>query len=616
MSGMLRLIPSTRAAIWRRLLLLSLVAGTTAVGVWLLLRILWANGLTLPEAAVVPFFALAFAWVVLSFWCAVFGFVLQTLGRHPITLRRESAANGPVAALTRRHAILFPVFNEDSRRVFAGIAATWQSLRASGVTDAFELFVLSDSTRADARRAERSAWTALVTDIQAQGRIHYRNRRQNLGRKAGNIGEWVATRGADFETMTILDADSVMSGDTLRRLAALMEANPEAGIIQTLPLPANRRTLFARALQFANHLVAPMLATGQSFWQLGEANYYGHNAILRVSPFAAHCRLPVLPGRPPLGGELLSHDFVEAALLRRAGWFTWQLPELGGSFEEVPSNLVDYGVRDRRWVQGNLQHLRLLGLPGLHWISRLHLAMGVMAFLASPLWLGFLLFSSLAVIEQTVTPTQYFPEAHSLFPVWPEYRPAESYSLLGLTTLVLLAPRGLALLLALRPTRRSAFGGLAGLLAGVVAETLLSLLLAPVMMMLHSRFVATIVAGQSVAWGTQPRADRSIPWALALRLHAGHLLAGLAWGYAVWSLAPDFLWWIAPVVVGLVLASVTDVLSSRQATAGCLAAPEELRRPAVLVALDRRLSGEQAEAKPMLMLPFRPLAAKAEARQA
>ena len=603
MNALPRLAARLLSAAWRRLVLLLLVGSTTAAGTWLLLRILLANGLTSLEAAILPIFALTFGWVVLSFWCAVIGFLLRLGGLHPVTLRRESAANVPLPALRRRHAILVPIYNEEAGRVFAGIAATWRSLRASGAAEAFELFVLSDSTQDAARADERAAFTRTVAMLGARGRLHYRNRAQNLGRKAGNIAEWVDSQGAAFETMTILDADSVMAGDTLRRLAALMEANPDAGIIQTLPLPANRRTLFGRALQFAGHLMAPMLATGQSFWQLGEANYYGHNAILRVAPFARHARLPLLPGRPPLGGEILSHDFVEAAFLRRAGWRTWLLPELGGSYEEVPSNLLDYGTRDRRWAQGNLQHLRLLAAPGLHWMSRLHLAMGVMAFLASPLWLAFLAFSSLAVIEQSLTPPQYFPEAHSLFPRWPEYRPTESYTLLALTIAVLMAPRALGLLLALRRDRRQAFGGTARLLAGTAAETLFSLLLAPVMMLLHSRFVATILAGQSVGWGSQARADRALSWGLALRLHAGQTLLGLAWAYAVWSLAPHFLWWIAPVALGLLLAVATSALSSRLCPGRLLAAPEELLRPAVLALLDRGLAGDTADLGPPLRLP-------------
>ena len=160
--------------------------------------------------------------------------------------------------------------------------------------------------------------------------------------------------------MVVLDADSVMTGRTLVELVRTMEANPRVGLIQTVPIPARRDTLFGRLVQFAASLYSPMLATGQSFWHTDAANYWGHNAIVRIRPFVEHCTLPVLPGAPPLGGPLLSHDFVEAALMRRAGWGVYLLPSIGGSYEEVPANILDYAKRDRRWTQGSLQHLRLL----------------------------------------------------------------------------------------------------------------------------------------------------------------------------------------------------------------------------------------------------------------
>jgi membrane glycosyltransferase len=383
--------------------------------------------------------------------------------------------------------------------------------------------------------------------------------------------------------MIILDADSTMQGDTLVRLAALMEANPRTGIIQTHIVPAGRETLFARALQFSSRMTGSVLAMGTSFWQMGEANYYGHNAILRVSAFAACGRLPVLSGRPPLGGEILSHDFVEAAYLRRGGWYCWLLPELRGSYEEVPTNLLDYAVRDRRWVQGNLQHARLIGERGLHWMSRLHLGMGIFAYLASPLWLVMLLLSSSLVVEHELTGDVYFGPTRTLFPVWPEVRWPEIHGLLILTGVLLFGPKLFAVALRLWSTRNARrFGGRAILIVSFLGEILLSTLLAPVMMLFHTSFVLRILAGNAVGWPAQPRGDRGMPWRTALKRHIFHAATGVVALGALAVLTPSYLPWILPVVAGLILSIPIAVLTSRRDVglaarrAGIFVTPEEV----------------------------------------
>jgi membrane glycosyltransferase len=382
----------------------------------------------------------------------------------------------------------------------------------------------------------------------------------------------------------ILDADSVMEGDTLVRLAALMEANPRTGIIQTHIVPAGRETSFARALQFSTRLSGALLAMGHSFWQMGEANYYGHNAIIRVAAFARHCQLPVLSGRPPLGGEILSHDFVEAAFMRRGGYFVWLLPELRGSYEELPTNLLDYALRDRRWMQGNLQHTRLLGLPGLHWMSRLHLAMGIFAYVASPVWLGMLLLSGAIVIDQKLVGEIYFGSTRTLFPIWPRNHWVEVHALLLLTLVLLFGPKLLALVLRLWSTHNAGrFGGRLALILSFIAEVCFSTLLAPVMMLFHSSFLLHILTGNAVGWPPQARGDRGMAWRIALRRHIPHALLGVAAVAVLAEVTPDYLPWILPVVIGLIFSAPVAVLSSRL-RAGALArrvgmfvTPEESR---------------------------------------
>lgn len=550
-------------AAWRRFLLFVFAVATTAGGIHLLATALGPQvpyGLAI---ALLTVFALGFGWITLSFWAALIGFVLKTFGLHPLSLRRKGAGDGDVPVLKGRTAILVPVYNEDPAEVFARMATTWRSLETTGQSGSFELFVLSDTTQ-DEIAAEESAGIEVLREQLGIGeRLHWRRRTKNIGRKAGNIMEWVDTHGARFDHMIVFDADSVMSGDTMVRLAALMEASPRTGIIQTHAVAMGRETLFARVLQFSSRLYGGMLATGHAFWQMSESNYFGHNAIIRVAAFSDHCRLPVFKGRAPFGGEILSHDFVEAAFIRRAGYYVWNLPNLGGSYEELPTNVVDYAIRDRRWMQGNLQHARLVPARGLHWMSRLHLVMGIMGYLASPLWLGSLLISAAIVLEHEIVGPVYFGNLPSLFPNWPQYNTGHVHGLLLLTGLMLFLPKLLAMMLGLfspAPT----YGGRLALIGSVLLETLFSMLLAPVMMLFHSVFVLNILAGRAVGWPPQERGERGMSWDLALGRHLGQILLGVGAVAVMGYWAPSFLFWLLPVVAGLLLAPLLAVYSSRR----------------------------------------------------
>ena len=548
---------------WRRFLLFAFALATTAGGVHLLATALGPQvpyGLAI---ALLVVFALGFGWITLSFWAGLIGFILKLFGLHPLSLSRRGAGDGDVPALRGRTAILVPVYNEEPAEVFARMATTWRSLEATGRVDSFELFVLSDTTN-DAIAAEEAAGVEVLRQQLGIGeRLHWRRRTNNVGRKAGNIADWLDNHGPRFDHMIVFDADSVMTGDTMVRLAALMEASPRTGIIQTHAVAMGRETLFARVLQFSSRLYGGMLATGHSFWQMGEANYYGHNAIIRVAAFSEHCRLPVFKGRAPFGGEILSHDFVEAAFMRRAGFYVWNLPNLGGSFEELPTNVIDYAVRDRRWMQGNLQHARLVPARGLHWMSRLHLVMGIMGYLASPLWLGSLLLSAAIVLQHEIVGPVYFGNLPSLFPNWPQYNTGHVHGLLLVTVLMLFLPKLLAMVLGLLSPAPS-YGGRLALIGSVLLETLFSMLLAPVMMLFHSVFVLGILAGRAVGWPPQARGDRGMSWDLALGRHLGQIVLGIAAVAVMGYWAPTFLYWLLPVVAGLLLAPLLAVFSSRR----------------------------------------------------
>jgi membrane glycosyltransferase len=579
-----------RWAFVRRVAFFSLTFATAGFATSLMLIILEANGLTVLKSVALVLFAILFTWISGAFWTAIAGFLIKIIGRDPAVISPRGLEGKSLASRT---AIVMPIYNEDVTRVATGISAIWSSILAQADAAAFDFFILSDTRSDEVGAAEERAWRALVARHGADGRLFYRRRAQNLGRKAGNIEDFVRNWGAAYEYFVILDADSVMTGDALVTLARLMDANPQAGIIQGLPLPAGRDTLFARMIQFAARLNGPMLASGLAFWQLGGGNYWGHNAILRMRPFAAFCGLPRLPGVAPLGGEILSHDFVEAAFMRRAGYEVWLVPDLGGSWEEVPSNVIDFAARDRRWTQGNLQHSRVLPFKGLHWLSRMHMLTGMLSYLTSPMWFAVLVVSSIITCMEALHETVYFqPGTRVLFPDWPISRPHEIAVLLMMTIVVLLLPKLLGATLAVKNRKlRRGFGGVRRLVPSLFVEQIFSMLLAPVMMVFHSEFVVSTLCGSSVVWNAQSRSDRGLTYLEALRRHWLHLLLGLTWGAVIYECAPRFIWWIMPVLAGLLFSVLLAVWTSGPRLGrwmkrwGFLLTPEETDTPRELAAV-------------------------------
>ena len=579
----------------RRALFFGLTLVTAALASGLMYDILKANGFTGFERAGLVLFFILFTWITGAFWTAIAGFVIRLIGRDPAVLHQDEVAG---RTLHGRTAVVMPIYNEDTTRVAAGLDVIWSSLSAHPQQAAFDLFILSDTRKPEIGAAEEKAWKALVERHGARGRVFYRRREDNIGRKAGNIADFVRSWGGAYDYAVVLDADSIMSGNAIVALARMMDAHPEAGIIQALPMPAGRETLFARLVQFAARLSSPMLSSGLAYWQLGEGNYWGHNAILRLRAFAEFCDLPRLPGAAPLGGEILSHDFVEAAFMRRAGLQVWLLADLGGSYEEVPSNVIDYAARDRRWAQGNLQHMGLLPMRGLHWLSRVHLVTGVLSYVTSPMWFAVLALSSIVVCVEAINGYQYFaPGSFTLFPSWPESRVGEIFSLLTITFGVLLMPKVLAAVLALKDrSLRRGFGGGGRLLVSLLVEQVFSMLMAPAMMVFHTTFVVTTLAGKPVSWSAQERGDRGIGFAEALWRHKWHVLLGLTWGAVILWIAPRYIWWLMPVLAGLVLSVPLTVLTSRAGAGqwmrrrGLLLTPEETHPPHELAELAASMS--------------------------
>ena len=571
--------PADRAAARRRAAFVALTLGSTGLAAWLYADAQPdAIGGPLATAQLVLFSVLS-AWVVTGFVTALMGFWVMLRGdRH--TLRAASVrhhAMNPDA----RTAVIMPICHEDVSTVFAGLRATAESLAATGEARHFDLFVLSDSADPATVRAERAAWEELRAALNgADGRplveVYYRRRTRRTHRKAGNVADFCRRWGRDYRYMVVLDADSVMSGRCLVDMVKLMEAHPDAGIIQTATQAVGHDTLHARAQQFASRVTGRLFTLGMQYWQLGESHYWGHNAILRVEPFMKHCALAPIAGRGGLSGSILSHDFVEAALMRRAGYRVWLVADLQGSYEQQPPDLISELQRDRRWCQGNLQNARLMAEPGIHRVHRGMFAIGAMSYLSAPLWLAFLACGVALWLTDTGSA-----------PAW-QAVPAELRSLWAFTLCLLFLPRVLGVVgVFLRGEVRN-FGGAPTLLASAALETVQAMLLAPVRMLAHSLFVVVALTGWKLEWKSPPREAAGVAWRDAAA-QLGPMSLGMAAVVSALALVnPAALWWIAPVAVPVLLAVPMAVATSHvdlggwMRGRGFLLIPEESWSPAVL----------------------------------
>jgi membrane glycosyltransferase len=566
----------------------------TSWGAYEMYRVIDVGGISFLKWVLLFLFLANFSWIALSFAASVVGFL------HLLFVRPKPPALPD--KLAARAAVVMPIYNEAPSRVFGALQAIYEDVEATGHGDAFDWFFLSDTTDPDVWIAEERAFVALRGRLGPQARIYYRHREKNTARKAGNIADFVTRWGGAYEQMVVLDADSLMTGRAIVTLAAAMESDPDAGIIQTLPLIINRNTLFARVQQFAARIYGPIIADGLSCWMGRDGNYWGHNAIIRTAAFAAHCGLPTLSGKPPLGGHVMSHDFVEAALIRRAGYSVYMLPSLPGSYEECPPSLIDVAARDRRWCQGNLQHMRILPAKGLVWPTRQHFATGIMGYVASPLWLAQLLVGILLVLQASYIRPEYFSKDFTLFPTWPRFDAERSLELFIVTMAVLLAPKLFGLIVALfdGPTRRGA-GGAIRIVLSTLFEVIMSALLAPIMMMVHAGHVLHILFGFDTGWEPQRRDDGTVPFRSIVRRHRDHVILGVVSLVAALLISPSLAAWMSPTIAGLILAIVLSWSSGLKSVgfalrrAGLLVTPEEQTPPPIATranALSETLAAE------------------------
>ncbi|MFC6488201.1 glucans biosynthesis glucosyltransferase MdoH [Nitratireductor sp. GCM10026969] len=535
----------------RRSLSVSFAIVMAAIASFLAVGFYYSDGLQWLDLVRVALLAVTTAWLA---WGA-------GLALNGLLAGRERAIRAPPASSGATTAVLVPVYNEDPAKSFSHVAAMVKSLHMTGAGEHFDFAILSDTN--DPRIAAQEAfWFArLKQEVGDKHHIYYRRRETNPGKKAGNIADFIRTSGALYDYLIILDADSLMEGTTMVEMVRRMDADPELGLLQTLPKVIRARSFFGRAIQFSASYYSPVFARGLALLQGREGPFWGHNAITRTRAFAQSCGLPVLPGKPPFGGHILSHDYVEAALLARNGWKVRIDPDLRGSFEEGPDNVVDYAKRDRRWCQGNLQHGRIIAAPELKPWSRFVFLQGIMAYVAAPLWALFLI-ASIAAPAMQVIP-DYFPVPG--LPVFPRVEQANALALLTGVVGLLIGPKILVLIDGAISGRNRRFGGTLRCFLSAVVEIALTSVLAPIMMLFQTRAVLQILAGADAGW---PAANRE-----AGRVRLGEAWAASWWIVAIGSLtigaayrlAPGFLPYImlvaGPQLFAPVLISATSLAS-------------------------------------------------------
>ncbi len=532
----------------RRQLFAALVTSTVLVAAMLMVWTLSIGGLGATDLALIVLFTLTLPWTAIGFWNAVIGLVIMRTAQDPARAvcppLLDAADQTPI---TTRTALLSCIRNEDPRTVGRNLDLMIDGLVRAGVGDRFEVFVLSDSDWPEVIAAETARVAELAERWHGHLRVNYRLRDDNPGFKAGNIRDFCERWGADFDFMLVLDADSLMAPETILRMVRSMQASPSLGILQTLAVGLPSASAFARPFQFGMRLGMKSYSIGSAWWQADAGPYWGHNALIRIAPFTAHCDLPRLPGDGPLGGWVLSHDQVEAVLMRRAGYEVRVMPTEGGSWEENPTTLTEFVRRDLRWCQGNLQYLKLLGLADLHPVSRVQLWLAILMFVSSPAWVTLMLLGALRMAYDSGQ----------------IYDPLPGQILFWSIMVMVFAPKLASIIDALAaPEGRQRFGGTARLLLGSVAEVLFSMLMAPIMAIAHTVFIGGLCFGRAVVWGAQRRVLHWVGPALALRRLWPQTLVGVA--ACVWFAAysPDGVLLFSPFFIGALLAVPIAVTTS------------------------------------------------------
>lgn len=531
-------------------LLLTLSFGATAAS--LFLQFAAVDGLQVLDFARLTLITISTLWLAWGASQSVVGlFYRPSVHDNRVAVER----------ISRRTAILIPVYNENPVETFSRVLAMDRSLAREKVSGLFDFAILSDTRDPEIARLEEEWFARLLADSNGKGRIFYRRREDNRGKKAGNVEDFMTRHGGAYEFALILDADSLMSGGAIVELVRRMEADPKLGLLQTLPQIINARSMFGRAMQFSAAFFSPVFARGIALLSGRRGPFWGHNAIVRTQAFAASCGLPVLRGQPPFGGHVLSHDYVEAALLARNGWTVRLDTDIEGSFEEGPENLIEYAKRDRRWCQGNLQHTRLLAAPGLSPWSRFVFLQGILAYISSPVWALFVVLGLVAPYFSP--PPDYFPQPYQLFPVFPDDQTSKAITLLVGIFGLLILPKLLIYIQAVVSGRARDFGGAARSGLSVLSELVTSSLLAPVLLLFQSRSVLQVLTGSDGGWPATRRGAQALEMGEAWAASRWMVLIGAGMLAAAWYFVPAMLLWLIPIAVPMLAAPLLIWFTAR-----------------------------------------------------
>jgi membrane glycosyltransferase len=498
----------------RRALFAILLVSTFAAMLGLAIRALSPGGWGASDALLLLFLAMTLPWTVIGFWNAVIGFAIMRFAHDPMAAVVPAVAGIHGEPITASTAIAMFVRNEPPDRVIRNLDAMLREIDQAGAAGSFHLYILSDTSRDDIATLEQQGFDALAMQWRGRVPVTYRRRSDNIAFKAGNFWDFCERWGGQHEFAVTLDTDSFMTAAAILRLVRIIQADPQLGILQGMIVGLPSTSAFARIFQFGMRLGMRSWTIGSAWWQADCGPYWGHNAVIRLKPFIEHCRLPILPGDGVLAGHVLSHDQVEAALMRRAGFAVRVLPEEDLGWEENPPTLLEFLRRDQRWCQGNLQYGPFLSMPGLKFLSRVQLAFAMLMFLSSPAWIGLLVVGTLAA-AWSPTPADFI-------------RPGEGRALMVLVLVMWFAPKiATALDVLMRPELRRAFGGTIRFVLGFVIDALFTVLLLPVMWLTHTLFIAGMPFGRSIGWIGQMRDDHTVPWSQALRQLWPHTLVGL-----------------------------------------------------------------------------------------
>lgn len=515
--------------------------------------------------------------IVLSTWWLAWGAATAFIGLLSRLPLQPLPNRAPIRGRT---VIIVPVYNEDPVATFARIAAMDDSLSACTGLPHIDFAVLSD-TRDDAiAEMERVWFTRLVLRQSGEGRIFYRRRDKNIGRKAGNIEDFIVASGAAWDYAVILDADSLMEGETILEMIHRIDVAPDLGLLQTLPRVIGAQSIFGRAMQFAAGFHSPIFARGLAAMQGRSGPFWGHNAIVRIKAWAESCGLPSLSGPAPFGGHIMSHDSVEAAMLARMGWTVRLDDDLEGSFEGGPENIIDHAKRDRRWCQGNLQHSKVIAAPDLLLWSRFALFQGIFSYIAPLIWLTFIA-ASIAAIPMA-SELNYFPKANWPFPIFPNDETSKAIGLaLGIFGLLVL-PKFLVGLDAILTGRANAFGGVRRSIWSVLAELALSSLIAPIFLAFQSRSVIQVLLGRDSGWPTNNRGDGGLNAAESWAAGRWISLWGIGGIAVTYFLVPALNLWLLPVTLPLTIAPLLIWWTSRPSSYTHFMVPSDETIPPVL----------------------------------